>query len=93
VIRWTKRVLKQFEAIRDHIAKDSPKAARKQCSMILTAIDQLESFPISGRVGDVSPTRELVVPGTPYIVYYRLGDGVIFLKAIRHAARQKPRHL
>ena len=91
MIRWTKRVLKQFEAIRDHIAKDSPKAARKQCGMILTAIDQLESFPISGP-GDVSPTRELVVPGTPYIVYYRLGDGVIFLKAIRHAARQKPRH-
>jgi toxin ParE1/3/4 len=91
LIRWSKLVFRQFEAIRDHIAKDSPKAAQKQCSMILDAISQLDSFPVSGRIGDLSPIRELVVPGTPYIVYYRLGDGVIFLKAIRHAARQKPR--
>lgn len=90
MIRWTKRTLKQFEAIQTYIAKDSPRAARKQCSIILQAITRLDTFPISGRVGEVSATRELVVSGTQYIVYYRVVDGVIFLKAIRHAARQKP---
>jgi toxin ParE1/3/4 len=90
LIRWSKLVLNQFKTIHDHIAKDSPAAARKQGSLILSAIDQLETFPISGRAGDVSETRELVVAGTPYIVYYRLEDGIVFLKAIRHAARQKP---
>jgi toxin ParE1/3/4 len=83
-------VSKQFKAIHDHIAKDSLKGALRQAKKILSAIDRLESFPISGRSGDVAEIRELVVPGTPYIVFYRFVGRDILLKSIRHAARQKP---
>jgi toxin ParE1/3/4 len=91
LIRWSIPALKAYQAIYDHIAKDSQNAARKQCRLILNAIDRLDSFHHSGRVGIVSDTREVVVPKTPYIVYYRLRENTVMLLSIRHAARQRPR--
>jgi len=90
LIRWSKLASSQFKAIHDYIAADSLSAARKQGSMILQAIERLDSFPFSGRIGTSPDKRELVVTNTPYTVYYRLQDDVIFLRSIRHAAREKP---
>ena len=90
MIRWSKLASSQFKAIHDYIAADSLSAARKQGSLILQAIDRLDAFSLSGRIGTSADKRELVIPNTPYIVYYRLQDDVIFLRSIRHAAREKP---
>jgi toxin ParE1/3/4 len=90
LIRWSKLASTQFKAIHDYIAADSLSAARKQGSLILQAINRLDAFPLLGRIGTSPDKRELVIPDTPYVVYYRLNDGVIFLRSIRHAAREKP---
>ncbi len=44
-----------------------------------------------GRKGRVAETRELVTPGTPYIVVYRITVRVEVL-AIVHAARAWPKN-
>ncbi len=90
MIRWTQLASSQFRAIHRHIAADSLSAARSQCGLILQAIERLEAFPLSGRMGTSPDQRELVIPTTPYILYYRLKDAVIFLRSIRHGAREKP---
>ena len=89
-VRWSRRASAEFDAIFDYLATESTTAAISQARLILTAIGQLQTFPASGRPGEVALTRELVIPGTPYIAYYREGDGVIKLLSIRHSARQKP---
>ena len=91
MIRWSKLASVQFKAIHDYIAKDSLRAAQKQASLIMNAVDQLERFSRSGRPGNSSVKRELPVSGTPYILYYRLKDDAVELASIRHAARKKPR--
>jgi addiction module RelE/StbE family toxin len=50
------------------------------------------TFPIIGRLGRVSGTRELVIPETKYIVAYRIVDEVIHILAILHGAQRWPRH-
>lgn len=58
---------------------------------IFTVAEQLESFPLMGRVGTVEGTREIVVPRTPFRLIYTLDDPQ-FVDIIRvlHGARQYP---
>lgn len=91
MIHWSKLASIQFKAIYDYIAKDSQRGAERQSALIMEAVDQLECFVRSGRLGNSPGKREFVIPGTPYIWYYRVKDGGAELISIRHAARQKPR--
>lgn len=51
-------------------------------------------MPLLGRAGRVSGTRELVVPGLPYVVVYLLEgddlDGVVAILRIIHGAMRWP---
>ncbi len=47
-------------------------------------------FPRSRRVGTVSGTYEIVVPGLPYIVVYELADERIGIVAVFHGAQDRP---
>ena len=89
-IRWSRRASAEFDAIFEYLSTQSTSAAIPQARLILTAVRQLETFPASAPSGKVHLTRELVVPGTPYIVYYREDKAAVKLLSIRHSARQKP---
>ncbi len=43
-----------------------------------------------GRPGRVKGTRELVITRTPYIVVYRLDDGVVHIERVLHGAQRWP---
>ena len=43
-----------------------------------------------GRPGRVPGTRELVIPGTPYIVPYRVQGEAIQILRVYHSARRWP---
>jgi plasmid stabilization system protein ParE len=60
---------------------------------VVNATDQLEQFPQSGRPGRVKRTRELIVPGLPYIIPYRIVDDVILILAVIHTSRKWPAKL
>jgi plasmid stabilization system protein ParE len=59
----------------------------------MKAAARLKQFPQSGRVGRTRGTRELVVPGLPYIVPYRIVDDVILILSVVHTSRKWPKKL
>jgi addiction module RelE/StbE family toxin len=43
-------------------------------SHVIKSVDRLASNPLSGRIGRINGTRELIIRQFPYIVYYRIVD-------------------
>ncbi len=80
-----------LEAIREFIARDSPRYADLVMERLVTAVDILERFPLSGRIvsehshGDI---RELVRP--PYRIVYRLLNERADILTVFRASRQIP---
>lgn len=73
----------------DHIALDNPSAALGMWDDIERQVERLRDFPLSGRTGRISQTRELVVAGTPYIVVYLVAIDVELIRVL-HGAQQWP---
>lgn len=89
-IRWLKRALKSFEVHTDYIAKDNPKAAYNMSIRILEALENLKLNPGMGRAGRVPGTRELTIPGTPYLIPYRVINSEIQVLHVLHGAQLWP---
>jgi plasmid stabilization system protein ParE len=92
-LRYTPRARRHLDAIADYIAERNPDAARRVGSRIRETIDLLTSFPYMGRAGVLAGTREMVVPGLPYIVVHRINaddpDTLVIL-GIYHGAQLRP---
>lgn len=90
-ILWTRRYLKELAAIGDYIAEHNPSAANRIVGEIHNKTSKLlSSNPFIGRVGEIEGTRELVVPGAPYIVAYRVLDDRVEVLFVQHGAREWP---
>lgn len=89
-LRYTRRATAEVRAIQRYIARDSLSAARDVRDRIRLSIERLARFPESCRPGRVDGTRELVVPGLPYVAVYRIEDAAVLVLAVRHAARDWP---
>jgi addiction module RelE/StbE family toxin len=92
-VRWLRRALANLDAEAEYIAEDNPAAAGRVVLNILRAVDLLKKNPALGRAGRVAGTRELVVPGTPYIVPYRVRGEAVEILRVFHAARKWPEKL
>lgn len=92
-LRWSKRAIRRLASIHDYIAKDSPAAAARVAAAIVGAALRLQKFPYIGRPGRIEGTRELVVPGLPYIIPYRVVDGVVQIASVIHTSRKWPEKL
>ena len=90
-LRWSKDALEDLTAIRRYIAENHPAAAQRVGQCILGAITYLRDHPGIGRAGRVQGTRELVIPGLPYIVPYRVKENLIELLRVLHTSRQWPK--
>ena len=88
-LRWRLSAVSDLADIRDFISKNDPEAARAVVDHVLRSVERLESFPTCGRAGQVSGTRELVVPGLPYIVVYTVDDTDISIIGVFHGARDR----
>jgi toxin ParE1/3/4 len=74
-VRWLTGALRSMRTVQQNIALDNPAAANRAADRIEHAIARLADFPLSGRLGTVEGTRELVVAGLSYVVVYRVGYG------------------
>ena len=89
-LAWTPSAVRDLGEFLDFVADDDPAAADAQSARLRTAAERLLAFPGLGRPGRVAGTRELVVPGTPVILAYRvLSDRVEILRVL-HTKQQWP---
>jgi toxin ParE1/3/4 len=88
-IKWTKRASENLSKVLSHIAQDNQNASKKFLALTLEKVDSLETFPLLGRAGIVSGTRELVIHEN-YIVYYRIQDEQVQILRLLHVKRQYP---
>lgn len=89
-MRWLRTALGNLDALARYIARDDPAAARRVVAAIERSVTLLERYPAAGRPGRVDRTRELVVPGTPYIIPYRVHGQTVEILRVFHAARKWP---
>jgi toxin ParE1/3/4 len=86
-VRWTTSAAQDLEEIVLYIQRDSESAAGAVARTLFDAANSLELLPSRGRTGRIPGTRELLAPGLPYIVVYRVTGAAIQILHIYHGAR------
>jgi toxin ParE1/3/4 len=90
-VRWLRIALQNLNDEAEYIAEDNERASASVVAAIRKAVQLLADYPALGRRGRVAGTRELVVPGTPYIIPYRVRGNTIHVLRVFHAARKWPK--
>ncbi len=90
-ISYGSQAATDLDSIRACIAEHNPAKAAEYVVRILQAIRMLASFPLVGRVGRVTDTRELVLTGMPYIAIYRIkSETELEILTIKHRCQMYP---
>jgi len=89
-VRWLDDGLADVTEIYRYIAADDPRAAGRVVERIQAAVRLLADLPHRGRPGRWPGTRELIIPGTPYIVPYRVKGDLVEILRVFHGARRWP---
>jgi len=87
-VRFTPTGRTQFLAAVACIRRDNPQAAAMFRQRAEDTLRRLERFPASGRIVPEFPDlpyREVIV--RPYRFFYRVRDPIVWVVAVRHAAR------
>lgn len=92
-VKWLRKALENIDDEASYLQKDSQFVAAQFVTRIFSAAQQLARFPAMGRPGRVAGTRELVVPGTRYIVPYRVRNHAVEILRVFHSSRKWPRRL
>jgi toxin ParE1/3/4 len=71
-IVWSHLARARLQEIRAYVELDKPDAAGRLATRIVSLVEALKEHPYIGRAGSEPGVRELVVGGTPYIVFYRV---------------------
>lgn len=91
MIEWTEQAIRQLDQAHDYIAlSNSEEVATRITLQIVSSVQQLAAFPMSGRAGRVPGTRELVISSTPFIAAYTIEKARIVILAAYHGAQHWP---
>jgi plasmid stabilization system protein ParE len=90
---WSPRAIGHLAELRAYIARENPDAAARTAVTLLAAVDRLAELPNLGRPGRVSGTRELVVPGTRFVIPYRVLGEHLEIIAVFHGRQRWPKRL
>ncbi|MFQ5562065.1 MAG: type II toxin-antitoxin system RelE/ParE family toxin [Parvularculaceae bacterium] len=90
-VNFTPTARADLKAIRAYISEFDDAAADRVISRIRQAAQMFESFPLLGRAGEIENTRELTIPGLPYIIVYAIASETeIDVLTIIHGRQQYP---
>lgn len=86
-IVWSPLARARLREIRAYVAQDKPDAAAKLATRIASLVEALREHPYLGRAGSEPGVRELVVGGTPYLIFYRVQGDRVTINTIWHASQ------
>jgi toxin ParE1/3/4 len=86
-IVWSPLARARLREIRAYVARDEPDAAAKLATRIVSLVEALREHPYLGRAGSEPGVRELVVGGTPYLIFYRVQGDRVTISTIWHGAQ------
>lgn len=89
-IRWSPDAAADLVRIVEYIRADNSPAAERVARSILRQIANLKEFPETGRSGRIHGTRELALSPLPFIVVYRVKQGVVEIARVLHGAQRWP---
>jgi addiction module RelE/StbE family toxin len=87
---WSERFRAELRREFGYIQARNPVAARVVRERIVKAVRRLRQYPESGRSWRLPGCRELVVPGLPYIVIYKVREDAVIVASLFHASRAAP---
>ena len=93
-IKWLRKALANLDEEAEYISRDNPAMSRKIVQQIHEAVSLLSKNPSLGLPGRIFGTRELVVPGTRYLVPYRVRPRLKCVEVLRvfPTSRKPPEH-
>ena len=90
-LTWTPEAVSDLHDIYQYIAERNPSAAKQTLERIHEILEiRLTQAPNLGREGRVIGTREFIIPGTPFVVPYRVKSGTIEILRVYHSRRRFP---
>lgn len=90
-IAWSERAKAQIAEAHDYtLATNGAAIALDVTRRVVQHVEQLASFPLSGRAGRITGTRELVIPNTPFVVAYAVEPNRVLILAVYHGAQRWP---
>jgi toxin ParE1/3/4 len=92
-LRYAPRARRHLDAISEHLNERNPQAAQNVGRRIQETIELLTAFPRMGHQGSLIGTREIVVPGSPYIIVYSIepdDEETLTILGVYHGAQRRP---
>ena len=89
-VKWLRGALRNLHQAVEYTARDNRSAAVDVAERIIETATRLEQHPFLGRPGRLKVTRELIVPGLPYVIRYRISNETVELLRIHHMAQCWP---
>lgn len=90
IIKWLEDAVHDLQALRQYISQDNINVANKVVKEILKKVELLSEHSSIGRQGRVPNTRELIISNAPYIVPYRVKDGIVEILRVFHCSMKWP---
>ncbi len=88
--KWTEQAVEDLDSAYDYISLENPAWLKPTIESILSAIEQIKSFPETGREGRVKGTREFVISAIPFIIVYRNQKNAVEILSVLHQSRKWP---
>lgn len=89
-VAWTSLAADDLEQILDYLYEQRPATAVRVVRKIYSAASALREFPNQGRPGRKEGTRELIIPGLPYLIIYEVGEQKVQIMRVLHGAQRWP---
>ena len=87
-LKWTQVASLDLDSVEQYVGRANPGAAIETVLEIIRHVGMLADHPGIGRPSRVDGTRELVIPGLPYVIaYLHRGDTVTVLRVLHGAMR------
>jgi toxin ParE1/3/4 len=86
---WTREAQDDVHDAFAYIALDKPDAAGRVVARLTEAGEKLAQMPRWGRIRQSPNSREVAVPGLPYVLVYELIEETVVIQRVMHGARRR----